>query len=290
MRISEERERVRDRLAAMSGDFSSARAGFGREDVAEPTVPDWLLESDEDEESDIPAADTRFQSVPERWRDMRWSPRRRGALALVIVALVAAGIGVFTVWWGSPTMQAVPPLPAAVGVPITASGQPSTSESVSPPIESSGVAAPVGVVVSVVGLVRNPGLVTIPDGSRVADALTAAGGVNAGADTLSLNLAQKLSDGDQVVVGVIGDSAPKTSSTAAGTGGAPAASAGGGLINLNTATEAELDTLPGVGPVTASAIAAWRTSNGKFTDVEQLGEVDGIGPARLDKLRPLVSV
>ncbi|NMM87407.1 competence protein ComEA [Rhodococcus sp. SRB_17] len=289
MRISEERERVRDRLAAMSGDFSSARAGFGREDVAEPTVPDWLLESDDDDEELEPLT-PRFQAVPDRWRDMRWSPRRRGALALVIVALVATGIGVFTVWWGSPTMQAVPPLPAAVGVPITASGQPSTSEPPSPPIESSRAAAPVGLVVSVVGLVRNPGLVTLPDGSRVADALTAAGGVNAGADTLSLNLAQKLSDGDQVVVGVVGDSAPKTSSTAAGTGGAPAAPAGGGLINLNTATEAELDTLPGVGPVTASAIAAWRTSNGKFTDVEQLGEVDGIGPARLDKLRPLVSV
>lgn len=288
MRISEERERVRDRLAAMSGDFSSARAGFGREDVAEPTVPDWLLESDDDEE--LEPLTPRFRAVPDRWRDMRWSPRRRGALALVIVALVATGIGVFTVWWGSPTMQAVPPLPAAVGVPITASGQPSSSEPPSPPIESSRAAAPVGLVVSVVGLVRNPGLVTLPDGSRVADALTAAGGVNAGADTLSLNLAQKLSDGDQVVVGVVGDSAPKTSSTAAGTGGAPAAPAGGGLINLNTATEAELDTLPGVGPVTASAIAAWRTSNGKFTDVEQLGEVDGIGPARLDKLRPLVSV
>ncbi len=149
-------------------------------------------------------------------------------------------------------------------------------------------------MVSVVGLVRTPGLVNLPPGSRIADALAAAGGVVDGAETVGLNLAQKLADGDQILVGAadqLGGVSPSSSATAGSTGVAAAGETGGaGMVNLNTATEAELDELPGVGPVTAAAIVSWRTSNGKFTDIEQLGEVDGIGPARLAKLRVLVSV
>lgn len=276
MRINQERERVRDRLSAMSGD------------VARPAVPEWLLGIDDDEAYGA-EQDTRFAAVPERWRGTRWSPHRRGAIALVIIAVAAAGLGVFALWWDSPTIQAVPALPAAVGIPVA------TSSSV-PPTVLVNDSAPTSVVVSVVGLVHNPGLVTLPDTSRVADALSAAGGVLDNADTLSLNLAQKLFDGDQVVVGAVGDLPDQQISSTTAGGGAAASSASaasmapGAPINLNTATEAELDALPGVGPVTASAILAWRTSNGKFTDIEQLGEVDGIGPARLDKLRALVTV
>ncbi|MFE4501624.1 helix-hairpin-helix domain-containing protein [Rhodococcus sp. NPDC056743] len=266
MRSNQERERVRDRLSAMTGDVDS------------PAVPEWLLDGGDDE-ADGSDEDARFSAVPERWRGMRWSPHRRGAVALVIIAVAAAGFGVFALWWDSPTIQAVPVLPAAVGIPVaTSSSAPPTT------VDSAPTPVPASVVVSVVGLVHSPGLVTLPDSARVADALSAAGGVLDNADTLSLNLAQKLSDGDQVVVGAVGDSPhQQTSSTTAST-------AAGAPVNLNTATEAELDALPGVGPVTASAILAWRTSNGKFTDVEQLGEVDGIGPARLDKLRALVTV
>lgn len=276
MRINQERERVRDRLSAMSGD------------VARPAVPEWLLDIDDDEPYGAEEG-SRFAAVSERWRGMRWSPHRRGAIVLVFIALAAAGLGVFALWWDSPTIQAVPALPAAVGIPVATSNQ-------AQPSALADDSGPASVVVSVVGLVHNPGLVTLPDTSRIADALSAAGGVLDNADTLSLNLAQKLSDGDQVVVGAVGDSPDRQiSSTTAGGGSAtPSASAPSGAngapINLNTATEAELDALPGVGPVTASAILAWRTSNGKFTDVEQLGEVDGIGPARLDKLRALVTV
>ena len=255
---------MRDRLSAMTGD------------VDRPAVPEWLLEIDDDE-ADESERDARFSALPERWRGMRWSPHRRGALALVIIAVAAAGLGIFALWWDSPTIQAVPVLPAAVGIPVATSSS-------APPTTVDSAPAPASIVVSVVGLVHNAGLVTLPDSSRVADALSAAGGVLDNADTLSLNLAQKLSDGDQVVVGAVGDSPhQQTSSTTASTAAAAP-------VNLNTATEAELDALPGVGPVTASAILAWRTSNGKFTDVEQLGEVDGIGPARLDKLRALVTV
>ncbi|WP_171018839.1 helix-hairpin-helix domain-containing protein, partial [Rhodococcus sp. Q] len=154
------------------------------------------------------------------------------------------------------------------------------------------------IVVSVVGLVHTSGLVHLPDGSRVADALAAAGGAREGADLLGLNLAQRLADGDQVLVGLAPapGSVPVAGSATIGAGAVGGGAAGGpgnatgGPVDLNTATEQQLDTLPGVGPVTATAIVSWRTANGSFTDVEQLGEVDGIGPARLEKLRTLVTV
>jgi competence protein ComEA len=158
------------------------------------------------------------------------------------------------------------------------------------------------VVVSVVGLVRSPGLITLAPGARIADALQAAGGAVDGADTIGLNMARPLDDGEQIVVGLAPISGQPTalgSSVASGSApipGAPAPVSGsvkpkaGEVLDLNTATVAQLDALPGVGPVTAAAIVAWRQANGKFTSVDQLADVDGIGPARLEKLRALVRV
>jgi competence protein ComEA len=154
------------------------------------------------------------------------------------------------------------------------------------------------VVVSVVGLVHRPGLVTLEPGARIDDALTAAGGVLDGADLAGLNVARRLADGEQIVVGIAappGVSSPMGSSVTAESEKAPPTAGDGdtdaaGPVNLNTATVEELDTLPGVGPVTAAAIVAFRDANGSFTDVQQLGDVDGIGPARLEKLRDLVHV
>ena len=111
-------------------------------------------------------------------------------------------------------------------------------------------------------------------------------------------MARRVSDDEQIVVGITSPpgapSAMGSSITAPpGPAAEPAGPAGPeppGVVNLNTATPEELDTLPGVGPVTASAIVGWRDANGRFTSVEQLGEVDGIGPARLEKLRDLVHV
>ena len=155
-----------------------------------------------------------------------------------------------------------------------------------------------------VGLVHTPGLVTLAPGARIADALKAAGGTMDGADTTGLNMARQVDDGEQIVVGIApvkgqpavlgssvssGSAAPGPPGTASrsGSSGRPPRSE---VVNLNTATVQQLDALPGVGPVTAAAIVAWRDANGKFTSVDQLGEVDGIGPARLEKLRPLVRV
>jgi competence protein ComEA len=145
------------------------------------------------------------------------------------------------------------------------------------------------VVVDVDGAVRRAGVVTLPEGSRVADAIEAAGGLASKADTAALNLAQVLIDGEQVVVPKRGSGGQSAGSglTAPSSSGAPAAP---GLVNLNTATAVELETLPGIGPVLAAAIVDWRTQNGGFTSVEQLEQVSGIGPATFAQLAPLVRV
>ena len=147
-------------------------------------------------------------------------------------------------------------------------------------------------VVHVVGKVRKPGLQRLPPGSRVADALEAAGGAAKGADLARVNLARVLVDGEQVVVPAPGDPDPP---------GAPATrrwrrerrhriAARGGLVSINTADLAGLDTLPGVGPVLAQRILDWRAEHGRFTTVDELGEVSGIGEKMMERLRPLVTL
>lgn len=152
------------------------------------------------------------------------------------------------------------------------------------------------IAVSVTGAVRKPGLVRLPNGSRVADAIEKAGGPTDRANLTGLNLAQKLSDGASVVVSAAaGESGSGSASAVGDTGADPAASASaahpaGGKVDLNTADVAALDALPGVGPVTAASIVSWREKNGRFSSVEQLQEIQGIGPARYASLAPLVTV
>lgn len=140
-------------------------------------------------------------------------------------------------------------------------------------------------VVSVSGRVARPGLVHVPEGARVADVIAAAGGALPGVDLAGLNLARRVGDGEQVAVGI--PAAPDAGGGQA-TGAGPAAPAA--KVDLNTATVAQLDALPGVGPVTAQHILDWRTRNGRFATVEQLREVDGIGEHRFQQLRELVTV
>ncbi|MFP5318076.1 MAG: helix-hairpin-helix domain-containing protein [Acidimicrobiia bacterium] len=150
------------------------------------------------------------------------------------------------------------------------------------------------------GAVASPGVYAVAGSARVADVLTAAGGVLPEADVDRLNLASKVADGDRIYVPREGESpeaAPMAGSGAgatagAGGGGSPAAGSGAPAapIDLNTATLEQLDTLPGIGPATAQAIVTYRTRQGRFRSVTELLEVPGIGPAKLEAVRPLVKV
>lgn len=142
-------------------------------------------------------------------------------------------------------------------------------------------------VVDVAGKVRHPGIVELPAGSRVIDAIRAAGGARPHVDLSSINLARPLVDGEQILVGIspVSPSAPFLGDPTSTSTDGPTA-----LVNLNTATEPELETLPGVGPVTAAAILQWRSEHGAYTSVDELLEIDGIGDATLADLAPLVTV
>jgi competence protein ComEA len=225
---------------------------------------------------------------------VRADPGRAGAIALAAVAALAVLVTVFTLIRADPAPVVSAKLPP-VEMVSSASPRPSANPAATPNQP---------VVVSVVGLVTTPGLVTLAPDARVADAVSAAGGALGGADTIGLNMARHVADGEQVVVGIApapGAPAALGSSVASAGPAAPAedgprspAPAAGTTpdqpIDLNSATVEQLDTLPGIGPVTAAAILAWRDANGSFASVDQLGDVDGIGPARLEKLRDLVRV
>lgn len=207
-------------------------------------------------------------------------------LVLVLVVLVAGG-GVL--WWVQRAQpQTVPSDRVAVQAGAV-TGVP-TASSPGPVGSTAPAGTPAGeVVVDVAGKVRRPGIVTLPGGSRVVDALKAAGGARRGADLTPLNLARLLVDGEQIVVGL----PPVAGAPVDGMGGGSGPTgpgAAGAVVNLNTATLEQLDTLPQVGPVTAQAILDWRTEHGRFSTVDELLEVDGIGEATLAKLRDLVAV
>jgi competence protein ComEA len=142
------------------------------------------------------------------------------------------------------------------------------------------------VVVDVTGAVRRPGLYRLPEGSRVADALARAGGATPRAQVELVNLAARVSDGEQVLVPRRG--AQVAAGGPGGAGGAGAAAAAG-PVHLNSATLEQLDSLPGVGPVTAQKILDFREEHGAFGSVDELDAIPGIGPARLEQLRDLVA-
>ncbi|WP_367918386.1 ComEA family DNA-binding protein, partial [Nocardioides ginsengisoli] len=226
-----------------------------------------------------------------------------GAAHLTVVALaVALGLAV-TTWWvvRDRTTQLAPvsadptgPLvlatdAASASATPTAGASAGTVDSAATPPAAPAAAGPAApsaaasVTVDVTGKVRHPGIVVLAAGARVTDALAAAGGARRGVSLRSLNLARVLVDGEQIVVG--GPPGPVSAAAPPAASGAPAA-----LVNLNTADQAQLETLPQVGPVTAQAILAWRTEHGGFSSVDELLEVDGIGPKTLDRLLAYVTV
>ena len=150
------------------------------------------------------------------------------------------------------------------------------------PTETS-AGAPTVLVVDVVGAVRRPGLYRLAQGARIADAVSRAGGATPKADLALINLAAPLADGEQVVV-------PRRGTGPAAAGAAsPGGDPSGGPVHLSTATLEQLDSLPGIGPVTAQKILDYRQQHGAFTSVDELDAVPGIGPARLDQLKDLVA-
>ncbi|MEB3367945.1 ComEA family DNA-binding protein [Saccharopolyspora mangrovi] len=206
--------------------------------------------------------------LPEPLLRSRVDPGRAGVLAVgLVAAAVLLGVLVFA-WSGRPTAEPVPPpLPPPP-----------------PPVATS--TAPAELVVSVVGRVERPGLVTVSAGARVADAVTAAGGPLPDTDLTGLNLARRLADGEQLYVAIpVPPEAQAAQPGQSGSGGG-----GDGKLDLNAATKEQLDGLPGVGEVTAERILQWRTEHGRFDSVDQLREVGGIGDSRLSKLRDLVRV
>jgi competence protein ComEA len=194
---------------------------------------------------------------------------RRQALAGAVLLLVVLALG--GRWLLRPEAQ-VDALPVEPIVTEPATAERAESE---PPIE---------VVVHVVGAVVTPGLYRLDEGSRVADALSLAGGATPKANLAAVNLAAPVVDGTQVVVPRKGESAGAGSAPSTGAPSSP-----GGPIHLNTATVEELETIPGVGPVTAQRIIDFREQNGPFRSVDELDAVSGIGPKRLEQLRELVA-
>jgi competence protein ComEA len=233
---------------------NAGRAGPGRSDPGRSNPVEAVPVRVGAGRSDPVGAGGRYGSLPRT----RLAPSWRAGAALVVVALLAALVAGGVVLRGRPQEVVAPDVVDNGVAPL---GAPATT-----PAAETGE-----VVVAVAGKVARPGLVRLPAGSRVDDAVRAAGGALPGADVALLNLARKLVDGEQVLVGVD----PPAGAPAAPTAG-PAAS---GLVNLNTATAADLDALPGIGPVLAQRIVQWRSEHGRFARVEQLREVTGIGEA-----------
>ena len=216
--------------------------------------------------------------VPEALRGRVGLSGQHAAVVLALVGVALAVAGWMAVRSGAHADAVPPPRLVTSGGTATAAASPGVPASTTPS------RAPTGrVVVDVAGKVRRPGIVTLPAGTRGQDAIRRAGGPRAGVALTSLNLARLLVDGEQVLVG---QAAPAGVAPGAA-GGTPAA---GALVDLNTAGLSELDTLPGVGPVTAQKILDWRTQHGTFTSVDELLEVDGIGDKTLADIAPHVTL
>ena len=232
------------------------------------------------------------------WVHDRLPPTLQGhaflsASHLSVVALLVAAAFAVTAWWVVRADGAATVAPTAGWSETTDGVEAAPAQLVTPaadPTATGTTGEPAIVVVDVAGKVRRPGIATLPIGSRVVDALEAAGGVRHGVDLTTLNLARLLVDGEQIVVGVPppgGVAAPAASAAGGVAGGA---ADGAPLVNINSATQVQLEELPGVGPVTAQAILQWRTDNGPFTAVDELLEVSGIGDATLAEIAPFVTL
>ncbi|WP_157973988.1 helix-hairpin-helix domain-containing protein [Desertihabitans aurantiacus] len=234
----------------------------------------------------------RWTTAPEDDRAVRVTiPRltRRHLAVLATVLALAVAFSAFLL-----LRARADPVPVVTATPVTPEAQQGGPAPVAPSPSPTPVPT---LVVHVLGAVREPGVVELPAGSRVTDAIKAAGGLEDDADPGELNLAQPLQDGQQVHVSEQGEDSevrgPGAVGEDGGGGGAAGGSGAGGtgqLLDLNSATAAQLEELPGVGPVTAQKILAWREEHGRFSRVEELQEVSGIGPKSYAEIAPHVRV
>jgi competence protein ComEA len=274
-RRSDDADVIRARLRALLEESNRARGWVPDDDpVADAEPGDWedvepVGGPDPEPDPGLPEGLGRHRAPG---RTARWDPGRLGARSLWLAGLVAALLLVIWTWLDRPQVEPAPAPPSGSSAAETSPAEPSVGEVA----DTSAT-----VVVSVVGSVARPGLVTVPSGARVATAVEAAGGLLAEADPASVNLAAVVNDGQQIVVGAPGAPGPA--------GEVDVGAAPGGPLNLNTASAAELDALPGVGPVLAQRIVDHR-KQGPFTSVDELDDVPGIGPARAAELAELVTV
>jgi competence protein ComEA len=279
-RRNDDADIIRARLRALLQEGGSPR-GWLPEDEA-PDADDV----DDPERREPVSADDAGAALPEgvgRHRApgaaARWDPGRPAARAMWLAGIVAALVLVAWTWLDRPRVE--PAHGETARSSMTGSAGPPDGPGPATPVVGEVAETASTVVVSVVGLVAQPGLVTLPSGARVADAIAAAGGLLPEADPATVNLAAVVADGEQIAVGVAGSAS----------GGSPAGSAAtGGPVNLNTATVTDLDALPGIGPVLAQRIVDHRERNGRFASVHELNDVAGIGPAIFAGLSELVMV
>lgn len=228
---------------------------------------------------------------------IRWRTGRQAATLLCLASLVLLG----WFWWQAANVPAaVSPISSVnssengeATVPEPGTGPTASSAGTDTAPGGSGDGAPARIIVHVAGAVVRAGIVELPQGSRLHEAIAAAGGGAPDADPDQLNLAAILEDGQKVLVPRHGETVPAGSAPAGDAGGGPAGAAGspvGGKINLNTAGVDELASLPRIGPVLAQRIVDWRTEHGRFQRVEELDAVDGVGVKMLEALLPLVQV
>ncbi|WP_249416307.1 helix-hairpin-helix domain-containing protein [Streptomyces sp. TS71-3] len=219
----------------------------------------------------------------------------RSVIALAVVLVAAAAFAAQHFWVGRSQPVKAPDVVRAApeGVPRETAEEAPAAHSTANPAGTGGTV----IVVDVGGKVLHPGLQRLPVGSRVADALEAAGGVRPGVSTDGLNRARLLVDGEQVLVGKQPEAAGAPAGAVVGAGATGAQASGGGAggaavpvapVSLNSATVDQLDTLPGVGPVLAQHIIDYRTQHGSFHSVDELREVNGIGDRRFADLQKLV--